>query len=696
MSRYRIGVDVGGTFTDLVMVDIDTGAVTTAKTPSTPARPEQAILDGIDQLGVSLRDVDYFAHGTTVGTNALITGEVARTGLICTEGFRDVLEIGRGPRPDLWDAYLDTAPPLSRRRDRFSVAGRIDYSGAELMPLDVTRVREIGETLGRKGISTVAVCLLHSYIEGKHERQVREILADVAPDVAVSLSHEILPEIFEFERSSTTVINAALTPVVVKYVATLERRLVDAGFKGDLLILHSGGGVMQVPSVKRTPARIAKSGPAAGGAAMAQIARDCGFDNAIGLDVGGTSSDISLMIDGELRRTQETAVNYGQPILFPSIDVATIGAGGGSVAWIDDGGSLRNGPMSQRAEPGPACYLRGGTEPTNTDAQLILGRLTEEGFLAGMTVSKRASEDAIREKVADPMGMSVVEAASAIIKVATANMASATRLITTKRGHDPRDFVLVGFGGGGPLHAAELAEELEIAQVILPKWPGLTSAYGCLVVDTRHDVSRTYIARSETVSFTELDTEFRTLEAEVAARLKAEGFAQDATRLERQLDMRYLGQWRSLSVDATGATDIHALLDRFHEEHQQTYAYSSPERSVEIYGLRVTGVGLVPEVDLNAGDEHSEPVEVERRTRPVYFHGVNDFLETTILKHDETAIGGMIAGPAIVEQRDTTIVVPPHWIAAVHPSGNLILTDTRKARRPTTTSPSKEQEAYAI
>lgn len=693
MGKYRIGIDVGGTFTDLVMVDTETGLVRTAKTPSTPAQPDQAIIDGLNQLGVSLRDVEYLAHGTTVGTNALITGQLPRTALIGTEGFRDLLEIGRGPRPSLWDAYLDPAKPLVRRRDRFSVRGRIDYAGKELEPLDRDAVRSIGETIARRGIRTVAVCLLHSYVEGRHEREIREVLAEVAPDVAVSLSHEILPEIFEFERASTTVINAALTPVVVEYVDMLAERLRDAGFGGDLLILHSGGGVMQVGSVHRTPARIAKSGPAAGGAAMAHIARQCGFENAIGLDVGGTSSDISMMFNGELRRANETSVNYGQPILFPSIDVVTIGAGGGSVAWIDDGGSLRNGPMSQRADPGPACYLRGGTEPTNTDAQLVLGRITEEGFLAGMKVSKAASEEAIRKKIAGPMGLSLIEAASAILKVATANMASATRLITTQRGHDPRDFVLVGFGGGGPLHAAELAEELEISQVILPKWPGLTSAYGCLVVDTRHDASRTYIARAETVDFGELDREFAALEEDIRGRLANEGFAQEATRIERQLDMRYLGQWRSLSIDATGATEMSALLERFHEEHQQAYAYSEPTRSVEIYGLRVTGVGLVPEIDLRASADAATKA-TERRTRPVYFNDAEDFVETTILSSAELLAEGEVDGPAIVEQADTTLLVPPHWTAAVHPSGNVILTDTRKHHGRANSRVSKEQELH--
>lgn len=691
MAKYRVGVDVGGTFTDLVMVDPSDGSVRTTKTPSTPSRPDQAIVDGLGQLGVALEDIEYFAHGTTVGTNALITGDLPRTALICTAGHRDVLQIGRGPRQDLWDAYADMAPPLAMRRDRFTVGERLDYTGAVVQPLDADRVREIARTLTARGIQTVAVCLLHSYVNGAHEREVRDILAKEAPGVAVSLSHEVLPEIFEFERTSTTVINAALMPVVVEYLTTLDARLKSAGFGGDLLILHSGGGVMKAHSVQQLPARIAKSGPAAGGAAMTSIAQACGVARAIGLDVGGTSSDISLMIDGELRRSNETSVNYGQPILFPSIDVVTIGAGGGSVAWIDDGGSLRNGPMSQRADPGPACYMMGGTVPTNTDAQLVLGRLPAEGFLGGrMQVSRDAAVEAIRSAVAEPLDMDLAEAASAVVKVATANMANATRLITTKRGYDPAEFALVAFGGAGPLFGAELAEELGISTVIMPKWPGITSAYGCLVVNTRHDLSQTFIAKADTIAFADLDVELARMEQEATERLRTEGFSPEDMVLERQIDMRYHGQWRSLTIDLTGVADTDSMLARFHEEHGRAYSYADPERAVEIYGLRVAGVGVVPQVDLT-DDEDDDYGEEPAKTRAVYFEGAG-YVESGIHTPAEVRRRGAIAGPAIIEQMDTTMVVPPHWTAEAHPSANIILVDTRRTTRPAEVN--KSEEAY--
>jgi N-methylhydantoinase A len=677
MPKYRIGVDVGGTFTDLVVVDPETAEVKTAKTPSTPSEPGQAIINGLDQLGVPLDETEYFAHGTTVGTNALITRELPRTALICTDGFRDILEIGRGPRPDLWDAYLDIDPPLVKRRDRFEVEGRIDYAGTVLEEVGIDAIAAIGELVAKREITTVAICLLHSYINGEHEQQVHDLLRESFPDLHISMSHEILPEIGEFERSSTTSINAALVPVVGDYLTKLDKDLRGRGFAGDLLVLHSGGGVMQASSVRKLPARVAKSGPAAGAAAMAGIASACGYENALGLDVGGTSSDISLLADGEVWRANETSVTFGHPILFPSVEVATIGAGGGSMAWIDDGGSLRNGPASQRADPGPACYDRGGQEATNTDAQMVLGRLVEEGFLGGtMTVNPQAAVDAIQNKVAEPLGLDVETAAAAIIRVATANMAGATRLITAKKGLDPRDFALVAFGGAGPLFGAELATELGIPTVILPKWPGITSAYGCLVVDARHDLAQTYIARADSVDVKDIDSRFSTMEEDARGRLESEGFADDAITTERMIDMRYLGQWRSLTVNADELmSDPEATLRRFHEEHEAVYSYSQPSQPVEVYGLRVAGIGRVPEISLpeiDDGDGDASDAQVGERR--VYFEQAGGFVDTAIYSHERLTAGAELSGPAIIQQMDSTIVVPPTWDAVTDIAGNVILT----------------------
>lgn len=674
MAKYRIGVDVGGTFTDIVVVDSESGAIMTGKTPSTPSDPAKGVLDAVRLLGIDAAEIEYFAHGTTVGTNALITRELPRVALVCTKGFRDVLEIGRGPRPDLWDAYQDIAPPYIPRRHRLEVAERLDYRGDVLEAVDLGAVDGIATLLKAEGIESVAVSLLHAYASGTHERQIGERLTKEVPDVHLSLSHEILPEIFEFERTSTTVINACLAPVVGKYLNALAERLSDDGFSGDVLVLHSGGGVMQARNASLLAARVAKSGPAAGAAAMASIAQRCGFSNAMGLDVGGTSSDISLMVDGDLRHSTETFVEYGYPILFPSVDVVTIGAGGGSVAWIDEGGSLRNGPQSQGASPGPACYLKGGDRATNTDAQLVLGRLSEDGFLGGrMVVDRQAAEEAIVADIGQPLGMNAVDAAASILRIASANMAAAMRLVSLKRGHDPREFALVAFGGAGPLHGAEVAAELGIPTVIVPRWPGITSALGCLTLDARHDVSRTFTVDALGADGSLLDHEFNALEKEVRSRLAAEGFSSDDIYVQRRVDMRYVGQWRSLTVDwlATGET-IASVLERFHGEHQRAYAYSSPDQAVEIYGLRVVGRGTVTQPDLTRRSTEGRAAS-EAGSRKVYFNEVGDFVETTLYAHDAMPSGFRFVGPAVVEQMDSTVAVPPGWSARVDAEGNILL-----------------------
>lgn len=678
VPQYRVGVDVGGTFTDLVMLDRETGETRTVKTPSTPAKPSEGILNALGLLGIDMADIEFFAHGTTVGTNALITRrKLSKTALICTRGFRDVLEIGRGPRPDLWDAYLDPAPPYVRRRDRFEVTERIDYQGAVVEPLVEQEIAELVEILRAREFKAVAVCLLHSYVNGDHERRIGEILERELPGVHISLSHVVLPEIFEFERTSTTVINACLAPVLTDYLDDLESKLNAQGCKADVLVLHSGGGVMQARTIGRLAARAAKSGPAGGAAAMASIANGCGFPNAIGLDVGGTSSDISLMIDGELKFSNETSVEYGYPIMFPSVDVVTIGAGGGSVAWVDGGGSLRNGPQSQGADPGPACYLRGGTEATNTDANLILGRLSEDGFLGGqMSVSRDASLKVVGE-LGEALGLDVNATAAAILRVANANMAGAMRLVTIRRGYDPRDFALVAFGGAGPLHAADVARDLDIPTVIVPTWPGLTSALGCMTIDTRHDLSKSFIASAEGLELDVLNQEFEALETIVRERLSHEGFPDDKVTIERMADMRYLGQWRSLTVRYELDLDAEAgvVLDHFHAEHERAYAYSNLDQPVEIYGLRVVAIGSLDQDAFRAARAHRVSGEkIEIRSREVYFDEADGFVETAIYSHDQLPAGYELSGPAIVEQMDSTVVIPPKWDARVDEVGNIILT----------------------
>ncbi|MFM9105235.1 MAG: hydantoinase/oxoprolinase family protein [Chloroflexota bacterium] len=676
MGEYRVAVDVGGTFTDMIVHNEKTGEARVAKTPSVPANPAVAIMNALQKAGLTPNDMSFFAHGSTVGTNALITRRLPKTAVVATEGFRDIHEIRRGTKPDLWDAYADVAPPYVKRRDRFEVPERIDYQGNVLTPLYEAEARRVAKLMARRGYEAVAVTFINSYMNGDHETRMKEIIQEEMPGVFVCTSFEILPEIFEHERFSTTIINAALAPVVSKYLASLTDQLRDGGYTGDVLVLHSGGGVMTAEAISKNAARIAVSGPAAGAMAGAFFAQQCGFPNAISFDMGGTSADISLMFNGEVRVSNEWSVEYGYPIMFPSIEIVTIGAGGGSVAWIDDGGSLRNGPQSQGADPGPAAYRRGGTEATNTDANLTLGRLSPSGLLGGaMPLDKAAAEQAVGAKVGAPLGYDAVKAADAIIQVANANMADAVRLISIRRGYDPRDFCLVSFGGAGSVHAADLARELDLPAGVVPPYPGITSALGCLLVDVRHDLFRTYLASAEGASVDAVEAEFGNLEAEARERLKAEGMTGDRVQLRRLMDMRYVGQWRSLTVPVSTplGANLQGSLDRFHAEHQREYSFSNPGGAVEIYGLRVVGSGIVEKPEFPKRSAAGVLNDAIKETRQVYFGESGGFHTTVIYDRDRMPAGSTFQGPAIIDQMDTTTVVPPDWRGEVDDHGNIVL-----------------------
>src|SRR5699024_5287350 len=493
MTKYRVAVDDGGTFTDVFVFNEKTKDTLVAKTSSTPTNPEIGVINGIDKANVSGEEIDIFSHGTTAGTNALIERKLPKTALVTTKGFRDVPEIRRGTKLDLWDAYKDVAPPYIKRRNRFEVSERIDYSGNVLMEVDKNEVKELAQKLRKRNVESIAICFMNAYVSGENEIKVKEILKEELPDVYICASNEILTEIFEHERMSTTIINAVLGPKVSNYINTLETKMNTKGYDDDILVLHSGGGVMTSEMVQRYAARIASSGIAAGAIASKHIAELCGFKNAIGLDMGGTSTDISLMYEGNLRVTKDWYIEYGYPIGFPSIEIMTIGAGGGSLAYADEGGSLKSGPQSAGAEPGPACYGLGGVEPTNTDANFLLGRLNNKLLDGQMSLNKEAALKAM-QPLCDQFGYNEYDAANAILKVANANMCDALRLISVRKGYDPRDFALVAFGGAGALHSAYLAKEMNIPNVIIPPFPGVAAALGCLLVDVRHDITQTYVA----------------------------------------------------------------------------------------------------------------------------------------------------------------------------------------------------------
>jgi N-methylhydantoinase A len=658
MARRIVAVDVGGTFTDVCVLEEASDAVEVAKVPST-RDPIDGVLSGVEAAGVDLADVALFSHGTTVATNALITRRFPPAAMVTTKGFRDVLEIRRGTRDDLWDAYKDLAPPYIRRRDRLEVGERVDYEGTIVQDLDEDEARRVAGLLKRKGVETVAVCFVNAFANPANEQRMAEILRDELPGVSVSTSSEVLPEIFEHERFSTTVANAVLSPLVGGYVSRLADELAERGYRGDLLLLHSGGGVMTPKTVERLAVRLAASGIAAGAIAARHIAALCGHQNAIGLDMGGTSTDISIVYEGEAKVTKEWHVEYGYPIRFPSIEVLTIGAGGGSLAWIDEAGSLRNGPQSAGADPGPACYAKGGEEPTNTDANLVLGRLGDRLIGGEMTLERQPAERAIRERIAQPLGLDLAEAAGAIIEVANANMADAVRLMSIRKGYDPREFALVVFGGAGPLHGADLARELGIPTVIVPPNPGVTSALGCLLVDVRHDFSEMYGGQAADVDPGEVEGAFARLEAEARERLEAEGIPEDRMTLRRTIDMRYVGQWRSLPVEVQGPVrSLEEAIERFHAEHEREHAYRRDDTPVEIYQLNLQAVGETRKAELPSHARDGGRPE-PGGTRDVRFAGEPEPVETPVFRRDELAAGMELEGPALVDQLDSTVLVPP-------------------------------------
>ena len=654
-STRVVAVDVGGTFTDVCVLDQTSGELAVAKVAST-SDPIDGVMAGVEQAGVDLSNTALFCHGTTVATNALITRKLPKAAMVCTRGFRDVVEIGRGTRDDLWDAYKDNAEPYIRRRDRLEDSERVDHRGEVVTEHDEDAARDVARILARREVETVAVCFVNAYANGDHEQRMAEILREALPDAAISTSSGVLPELFEHERFSTTVANAVLSPLVSGYVNQLERRLKDDGYDGDLLILHSGGGVMTPEAVQELAVRLAASGIAAGAVAARYTAALCGHANVIGVDMGGTSTDISLVYDGTLRTTNEWFVEYGHPIVFPSIEVLTIGAGGGSLATIDAAGSLRNGPQSAGSDPGPAAYAKGGKEPTNTDANLVLGRLGERLVGGGMSLDREAAEEAIRSRVAEPLGLELHEAADAVIAVANANMADAVRIISLQRGYDPREFALVVFGGAGPLHGAALAKELGVPTVLVPPRPGTWSALGCLMVDIRHDLSEMFLRPASDADANELDEAFGRLEDKGRELLASEGVSEDGVTLERSIAMRYLGQWRSLEVAFDG--DLEAAVERFHTEHEREFSYRRDDAPVELYRLQLVATGATEEVKLPRHEpdpDASLPEPAETRT--VHFDG--GAVDTPVYAREDLPAGVRFEGPAVIDQLDTTTLVPP-------------------------------------
>ncbi len=612
---WRVGIDTGGTYTDLVAVRGQDRRI--AKTPSTPPDYDQGVLDAVRAAGISPGDIDLIAHGTTVATNAIIVGGGAPTALLTTLGFRDVLQLGRHNRGEPFDILWDPPEPLVRRRHRYEIRERLDADGSEVEPLDEAAVRSAVRHAAAQGIRAFAICFLHSYLDARHEEVAHALVLEELPDAYVCHSAELLREPPEFERTSTTVINATLMPVVTGYLRALDDRLRLAGFGGRLTVMHSGGGLMSVESAVRFPARLVTSGPAAGAKAAEglaggalpasgspaaavvvaqEIARDQAIDQLISLDIGGTSADIAVVRDGQARLVTEYSPQFGQPIRFPAIDLITIGAGGGSVAWVDPGDLPHVGPRSAGAIPGPAAYGRGGTEATVTDANVVLGRLASDVELAG---GVHLDADAARAAVTgfgDRLGLTPEAAARGIVDICNNNMARSIRVVTVHRGLDPRDFTLVPFGGAGPLHAAELADLLGIRQVLVPIAPGVTSGLGCLYVDIVHDLGEARIVPLATADRFVLQAVLDRLTRQMRARLDEEGVEPELQSVEPSVDLRYLGQVRGLMIPASSSgfdgRFREDLRDRFYAEYQRQFHSVSREIPIEVAAIRVRGTRI--------------------------------------------------------------------------------------------------------
>ncbi len=664
-----VGVDVGGTFTDFVWVE--DGALRALKLPTTRAQ-EEGFLAGLERLPAT--KIDRIVHGTTVATNALLEGKWAKTALLTTQGFRDVLEIGRQNRPSLYDLFCERPAPMVPREWRLEVPERINARGQVVRPLDEGAVKELARVIAEGGVESVAVVFLFSFLNPTHERRVREILREEGVEVPITLSCEVLPEFREYERASTTAMTAALRPVVEGYLGRLSRALSTRRVTAPFLVMQSNGGVAGPEEAARNAAALLLSGPAGGVIGARRVGLAAGFRDLITLDMGGTSADVSLIREGEITLTPEREI-AGRPVRLPMVDVHTVGAGGGSIAWIDPGGGLRVGPQSAGAIPGPACYRRGGTEPTVTDAHLFLGHLPRERPLGGLpSLSLELAAEAVG-KLARALGLSPEEAAWGILEVAEATMERAIRVISVERGHDPRDFTLVAFGGAGPLHGASLARKLGIPRVLVPTCAGVLSALGLISADLRHTFVRSLVAPLEEVPPDRINEVLAEFRREAERILAAEGVPEGARRYRPAADLRYRGQAYELTLPLPdrplAGEDLRELADRFHREHESLYGYAVPGEPVELVNLRLLAVGETeaPELPVVSASGSLKEALIERRC--VYFG--DDWVEAPIYAREGLPAGAEFPSPAVVEGNESTCLVPPGSRAHVDTYGNLIL-----------------------
>ena len=676
MKRYRLSVDIGGTFTDLVLFDKAEGNYHTNKILTTTDNLARGVMEGVSKFVSDFSQIDYFVHGTTSGLNAFLERRGFGVALLVTEGFKDIYEIGRGNRPDMYNIKYRKTEPLLKRRDVFEISERIMADGTISKAIDMSSVDRVIEQVKEKGYESVAVCLLHAYKNPEHEVLIRQAFQSKAPGITVSLSHEIAREWREYERTSTTVINAYVAPIVKNYLSILEKETAKSGLDKSLYIMQSNGGVMTSDIAKELPIQTLLSGPVGGAIGSVTIADSAGYKNIICADLGGTSFDVSLIINGKPDVTAETNLE-GFPILSPMVNIHTIGAGGGSIAFIESGG-LRVGPKSAGSNPGPACYGKGGTEPTVTDANLVLGRIDENGFLGGgMKLDKEAAYHSI-EKIATQLGLSVTETAEGICKIANAKMADAIRSITVSKGIDPRDFIMVAYGGAGPMHGLFIAELLGIDKVLVPSVAGTFSAFGMLQTDIRYDTVRQFVSPVEDIDRDEIERSFREMEEETKIVLEKQNIVVEDMIFNRTVDMRYIGQEYTINVpygmeeSGENVFDPHLLANSFHELHRTLNGQYDPNGKVEVVNPRFTGYGFLEKVTTSGICERTGSKPKERIIKKTIWNGIEQ--DTPVYTTQTLNYGHQFEGPAIVEDTSSTTVVPSGFVVEIDRYKNIQVT----------------------
>ncbi|MQA85841.1 MAG: hydantoinase/oxoprolinase family protein [Streptosporangiales bacterium] len=682
-----VGADVGGTFTDLVLYDPGSGSVGVHKTPAA-GNPAETLVRGLTELcaraGVPAGDVDSLLHGTTIATNAILEHDGAVAAFVTTRGFRDVLHIGRHQRPQHYSVMQDIpwqARPLALRRHRKTVTERIGAPAGEVItPLDEEEMRGVARELRDEGVESVAVGFVNSYLNPAHEVRAREILAEELPEALITCSSELFPQFREFERFTTAAINAFVGPKVARYLVGLEEELTARDMRGRLHLMMSNGGTATVTAACEKPATLLMSGPAAGVLGGRWSGNRAGRSRLITFDMGGTSADIGIITEhGIVEAPARDTWVAGYPLLVPMLDLHTIGAGGGSVAYVDKGGAFRVGPRSAGARPGPACYGLGGDEPTVTDAHVVLGRIDPERFLGGEMVLRRERAEEVVDALGGRLGLGREEAAEGVITVANSNMAGAIRERTVQRGLDSRDFALVAFGGAGPLHAAEVAEILGVPEVVVPPYPGITSAMGLLTTDLRYDAMRTVFMLDSAFDFDRVGADFVTQTAELRERLREDGVAEEDITVSRALDCRYVGQGYELRVavgdEKLDEAGLREVVEEFHRAHEREYGHCFRGDPVEIVNLRTTAVGRTPKMDDFRGPEPTSVADARLGEGTGLFRIDGRLEEVPVRFFDRLRLpaGAAIPGAAVIFQQDTTVLVPPSWTAEPDEAANLVL-----------------------